>query len=41
MEFENNWNVPYVDEPVQEIDGIIMTDIFMRKQTSSTFDSMI
>ena len=41
MEFENNWNVPYVDEPVQEIDGNITTSIFMRTQTSRKFDSMI
>ena len=45
MEFEYNWNVPYFDERVQEIDGnimtSIMTSIFRRKQTSSKFDSMI
>ena len=41
MEFEDNWNVLYFAERVQEIDGNIMTSIFMRKQTSSKFDSMI
>ena len=41
MEFEDNCSVPYFAERLQEIDGKIMTSIFMRKQTCSKLDSMI
>ena len=41
MEFEGNRFVQYFVGCVQEIDGNIVTSMFMRKQTSSKFGSMI